>query len=323
MLKNKKILLIILMVVLLLLIPNIVKADEENIVIPKINITGPSLIVGKELYKTEDYNVVIENLTDVEINLISVTWQKYNYETEKYEEDTSSTFEVGKQYRAYFNITISNNIAYGDPTCKVNDNDAILCGLGGEEGFNGYQFFCQCGRARPEKVVEIVNITGPNPIVGKELYKAEDYNAVAENLPDVNINLISVMWQKYNEETEQYEEDTSAKFEEGKKYRAYFDIDVSVDNSYGDPTCKVNGKDATLCGLGGTEEINGYQFYYDFGLATTGEENTETKTPTVDNTKAKGTIPYTGGTLVILLSSTLLVIAGVYAYKKTKDLKGV
>ena len=42
-----------------------------------------------------------------------------------------------------------------------------------------------------------------------------------------------------------------------------------------------------------------------------------------DATKAPGRIPYTGGTMIIILSSALLIIGGAYALKKTKDLKGV
>ena len=42
-----------------------------------------------------------------------------------------------------------------------------------------------------------------------------------------------------------------------------------------------------------------------------------------DPTKAPGRIPYAGGTLIMILSSTLFVIAGAYAFKKTRDLKGI
>lgn len=57
---------------------------------------------------------------------------------------------------------------------------------------------------------------------------------------------------------------------------------------------------------------------------TVTKPNTTTPTNTKkDNTTAKGSIPYTGGATIIVLSIAIISIAGTIAYIKNRDLKGV
>jgi len=44
---------------------------------------------------------------------------------------------------------------------------------------------------------------------------------------------------------------------------------------------------------------------------------------TEDNTKAPGSLPYTGGTFVIIVSVLAIIALGIYAYRRNNDLKGI
>lgn len=69
----------------------------------------------------------------------------------------------------------------------------------------------------------------------------------------------------------------------------------------------------------------------EFVIASTqGEDKEETKKEEVkedtkkeDKTKAPGSLPNTGGTFVIIASVLAIVIMGIYAYKRNKDLRGI
>lgn len=50
---------------------------------------------------------------------------------------------------------------------------------------------------------------------------------------------------------------------------------------------------------------------------------TETKDKTKDKTKAPGSLPYTGGTFVIIVSVLAIIALGIYAYRRNNDLKGI
>lgn len=49
----------------------------------------------------------------------------------------------------------------------------------------------------------------------------------------------------------------------------------------------------------------------------------EEKVTEIDTTKAPGTIPHAGGTFIMIASAALLIVGGVYAYRKNNDLKGI
>ena len=51
--------------------------------------------------------------------------------------------------------------------------------------------------------------------------------------------------------------------------------------------------------------------------------NNEEKVTSVDKTKAPGTIPHAGGTFIIIVLAAVLIIVGIYAYRKNRDLNGV
>ena len=46
-------------------------------------------------------------------------------------------------------------------------------------------------------------------------------------------------------------------------------------------------------------------------------------TDSKDNTKAPGSLPYTGGTFVIIVSVLTIIALGIYAYRRNNDLKGI
>ena len=52
-------------------------------------------------------------------------------------------------------------------------------------------------------------------------------------------------------------------------------------------------------------------------------EGTEDKEETKDKTKAPGSLPYTGGTFVIIVSVLAIIALGIYAYRRNNDLKGI
>lgn len=86
-----------------------------------------------------------------------------------------------------------------------------------------------------------------------------------------------------------------AEFSELKKYEPADDKD------------KESNKDSNL----GTEAEKGK------------EETKKEETKKEDTTKAGGTIPYTGGEVVIILSAIAIIGLGIYLYRKNKDLKGI
>ena len=319
MLKNKRILLTILMVVLLLLIPNLVKAEGETEFVTKINITGPNPIAEKELYTIEDYNIEAEGLPDIEIRIAFISWEKYNEGTGEFEETSDTKFEKYKKYKAIFSTAVPDAYAHGDPTCNFNGKNAPIAGYGGGEGFHGYAFEYEFDYTKPEKAVETVNITGPEPVAGKDLYDKEDYNAIAQDFPDVKINIINVFWHEYNEETGEFKKTSDTKFEKDKKYRVFIDLEVPEEYSYEDPNFKINDNEAVLGGLGGTAEVRDYEVYYDFEPAT---EEIE-KTAKTDTTKAPGTIPYAGGTFALIIGTIAVIGLGIYGFRKNNDLKGI
>lgn len=53
------------------------------------------------------------------------------------------------------------------------------------------------------------------------------------------------------------------------------------------------------------------------------EESKKEETKEEDATKAGGTIPYTGGEVVIILSAIAIIGLGIYLYRKNKDLRGI
>lgn len=53
------------------------------------------------------------------------------------------------------------------------------------------------------------------------------------------------------------------------------------------------------------------------------EETKKEEAKTEDTTKAPGSLPYTGGTFVIIVSVLAIIALGIYAYRRNHDLKGI
>ena len=359
MLKNKKILLTILMVVLLLLIPNIVKADDEN-VIEWTNVTMPEIIIGEKPATKENMSIKTNNNLTFEIT--KVTWEfreeneqgigggemqpndtfinNANYEvTVEYKIPRGLTYKDGNYFKLnnitrnemvsgglitedddFFYEFISFNLGKAKAKITYNPDDVCViaqdigevtsalpgktirvlpmkeaeswevtvqgasgaCGTVEKADDNGklpyYEFTMPAENvvitAKYLGVTELtelkkIKITGPYPIVGKELYKKEDYKAVSEDFPNADIKILNVYWEKYNKETKEYEMINSGKFEKNQKYSVNIEIGTKLSETYfisENATFTVNGKEANVLEIGINEdsEIGFYGINYEF-----------------------------------------------------------
>ena len=363
MLKNKKLLLLVLMVVLMLLIPNIVKADDSDGKITTINISAPKPISGDNLYTVSDVHATTTLSPSPTITVNEINWKKFNAETNAYENTTDTKFEMGSKYRLYIELEFDEIYYDADPRAIMYDMDGNLSGKGGTDGIAGFQYYFDFVAFEEIKTLDF---TMPTPIVGKTQYGIED--AVVKINGSEKLKVIGVGWDKYNEEKNQYDEDTYIvseqlagvmngnyeednpdlyklkQFEANKKYAV--EIVFVCPNNYvyaDDMVVKFNGEvipvemamtDETknmfmTTGSGDTEGSFDGAIYI-MGEPKVEEKEKEAEEPaatepakTKDASKAQGTIPYAGGTFIIIASALLLIAGGIYAYRKNNDLKGI
>lgn len=257
----------------------------------KIKITGPYPIVGKELYKKEDYKAVSEDFPNADIKILNVYWEKYNKETKEYEMINSGKFEKNQKYSVNIEIGTKLSETYfisENATFTVNGKEANVLEIGinedSEIGFYG------------------INYEFDTPIIQYSIIKGADQTYTIGKDKTIEIEVDA----DFAEFEEVY---VDGKLVDKKNYTAKsgstiitFNEDYLKTLSEGEHTIKIAFKDN--------------------GEATTNLTVKKLDT-TKDATKAPGTIPHAGGTLAIIASAMLLIAGGIYVFRKNNDLKGI
>lgn len=317
MLKNKKILLTILMVALLLLIPNIVKADDENI-ISSITITVPEPVLG-EKPATKD-NVTVKGNGTINFEVTQIVWE-FVEENEQGigggEMQPNDVFEKDKNYQMAIEYKIPEYYTIkNDLTWKVNGRN-LQSKLGGVDGpengfYNCYDGGFEFGKAKAKITYNTDDVGVFVPLINGRWGEIGTGAIVA---PGETLSVRPMKEAESWEVTVQGASGACGTVEKADNNGKlpYYEFTMPAENV--EVTAKYIGlKENETANEAATEESKAEE---------TKEEKTEEAKDTKDTSKAPGTIPHAGGTLAIIASAMLLIAGGIYVFRKNNDLKGI
>ncbi len=236
----------------------------------------------------------------------NVQWKKYNPNTKTYENFTGSTLEEDTEYSVgvwfeipyKYGINSSTVVKVNGVTFAMPGDEAFEFGLAGDE--DGYEARLVYHFNTSDPIYYSI-LEGKDPIytVGKDKTLTFKIDAPLNKFMGIFIGDNEIAPKNY-EVTEgstvvTFKEDYLKSLSAGR-----YELMFLYSDGYAI-------SDLTIAGTG----------------TGTGSGSGSGTLPSTDPTKAPGRIPYAGGTIIMILSSTLFVIAGAYAFKKTRDLKGI
>ena len=269
-----------------------------------IDVTVPSSKAGDVCSTYE--NIIGKGNNSVDFSAYNVNWLKYNSNTNNYENFTGTKLEKNAKYKLWIAFEIPNQYEINKGTViKVNGisynpiyNDDFMYGkAGGPKSYEAnIAYYIDTTESIFYSILEGKDSTF---MIGKDETLTIRIDAPFTKFLKVFLDDEEVDSKNY----EAKEGSTVITFKE--EYlktlsKGKHDLKIAFEDGY------------AISDLTISDESNNN---IDNGVAEGKNTN--------DITKAPGTIPYAGGTLVMILSAILLIIIGTTAYKRVKNLKGI
>ena len=247
-------------------------------------------------------NITAKGNGSISFDVYDVRWAKYNPNTKTNEEFTGETLEKDTEYSVFMCFDIP--LKYGINSNTVVKVNGVTYAMPGDETFDygkaggpdGYEASLKYSFSTAVPIFySILEGKDPTYTIGKDKTLTFKIDAPVNKFTDI-----------FLDDEEEAIDPKNYEVKEGSTVVTFKEDYLKT---------LANGKHVLM-------------FLFEDGYAISdltivGANDSSGITSTNDTTKAPGKIPYAGGTLVIILSSALLVIAGGYALKKSKDLKGI
>ena len=172
-------------IALMLIISNNIYATDLS----KIEVTVPVPTIGNTLAKASEVTVKANGSEKFEI--LSIDWFKYNYSSKEYETvtNTSAVIQPGDKYEVLVNYKRPNTFIITEVTqITVNGNninkdilDGFNPGSWGDATYDYDGVSYKFGEAKVQKNLSKIEITVPEPTIGKTLAKASEVTVKADS----------------------------------------------------------------------------------------------------------------------------------------------
>ncbi len=287
---------ILLTIGLMLIMSNDVLATELS----KVEITVPHPIIGKTLATTLGATVKADGINNLKI--VEISWLKYNNATNEYGEvtNTSAKIQPNEKYQVVitygrpiqYQYTDATSITVNGKSINKNNFEEFNQGSTGDAEYEYDIVVYTLGESNVEKNLSKVEITVPEPTIGKTLATASEITVKADSSENLKIKYST--WLKYDNASKEYKEvtDTNTKIQAGEKYSLV--VCYGRPNKYGNAEnikISFNGNQINTSNLEAfnPESIGDTEFNYDVATYSFAEIQAPVKEETTQPNPSTGT----------------------------------